>query len=1045
MFSRFVAVLIAYAVLLAASVVIVGPTDSYPSQTQATAEGRFDLSASAETATNAQVTYVILTTSDWTSLTIRTIETISVSCTITVHPGGSPSYSSDSQNINIAKPGNFNLMELTCSGTISGLGGADTYVTYHITRGDAGTTTAKVIAQNKLVASRGNGWDIPVNPYNDLKFAVPDEAHSTGNLQRQIVYDITTTSDWTQLNLVGEESFSSTSWWVKQGSSAPGLAVSVGSSHLQIGKTAGDATLVEVLFTSTLNNLRVGSWGTEEYNNVKYDISKLNLGSTTVRTYAPGASSLRNLISTQVNSQTGSGILHQYYRVIDNRHIFWDNIVSTVFYAWHGNPNYDPADGWTHWEDPARDPPNTWASDFMPNYLTDVHGFSPVRSLYDSNDPNAVLWQIDAMKRAGIELALGGYWGVAPGGVYPYADKALLNIIQNVTPVSSYPELKWAIFYELFHAQRGSMTATDIYNDLKNNIWNRYMSLPNYARVDGKPVLFIYVLPDWWPPNSECLASRWNTARAMLAADGIYFYFAGDVGNPWISCPISQLNSHESLTTYDAYFRYWPSEREYCTDTYTSDSPQGDSCYVAPGAQAYWDHKETLVRSEAEYENQISAFADHILGNPSSMRFMVIETWNEWLEGTQIEPGRKINYNTNPYTDGTYNYNTNFVDRTWNQVKRWKAITDRPDIRMTSDAAVSTSPAMAADSAGNFHLVWVDARNGNNEIYYKKVDTNWNVVVADTRLTANAADSVSPAIAITSSGTITVLWSDNRDGNYEIYRKIYTTSWDADTRRTTTANDSKEPDIGVDSSGNRHYVWREVMRGSQSEDEEIQYRLNDGTVVRLYSWSGARLTQPHSDRLGSPHLALGNPGTVHVVFSRGPGYPLESGTSYMYYKRYSGGSWGSTIQIGTNVDVARLIRVDADANSHVYVVWHYWGNGFDIAFRKSNDGGGTFSAQQNFGTGSSSYQAYPDVAFGSGGRVYLTWADNSAGQYEIYSTRSGGYGELGTWMAPTRRTDAAGDSVIPRFAVDQSSMKVGLVWRDLRDGNMEIYFAARVL
>src|SRR5207249_565592 len=163
----------------------------------------------------------------------------------------------------------------------------------------------------------------------------------------------------------------------------------------------------------------------------------------------------------------------------------------------------------------------------------------------------------------------------------------------------------------------------------------------------------------------------------------------------------------------------------------------------------------------------------------------------------------------------------------------------RPDIRMTNDAAASFSPVMAVDSSGNHHMVWVDARNGNNEIYYKKVDANWNVLITDTRLTNNIADSLFPAITVSSGGTITVVWSDNRDGNYEIYRKTYTTAWGTDTRRTTTPDDSKEPDVVVDSSGNLYYVWREVLRGANSEDEKIRYQFNDGTPVDLYTMSGA--------------------------------------------------------------------------------------------------------------------------------------------------------------------------------------------------------------
>ncbi|MFA5895325.1 MAG: hypothetical protein WC985_00260 [Thermoplasmata archaeon] len=395
---------------------------------------------------------------------------------------------------------------------------------------------------------------------------------------------------------------------------------------------------------------------------------------------------------------------------------------------------------------------------------------------------------------------------------------------------------------------------------------------------------------------------------------------------------------------------------------------------------------------------------------------------------------------------GTYSYRVRAEDRAgnWGAFSAVTTTTIPWDTRMTNNPAVSSSQVTAVDRFGNYHIVWVDARDGNNEIYYKKVDPNWNVLVGDTRLTNNNADSVQPAVTILVDN-VYVVWSDKRDGNYEIYWKLFSGgSWGSDIRLTNTPADSKEPDIAVDGSDNRFWVWREVSRTSQTEAEKIQFRTGV-TTTDLYWWNGSAISQSHSDRLASPHIALGASGTRHIVFSRGPAYPVEGGTSYMYYRRYASGAWGSVVQLGTNVDVARRTMVDADSSNHVYVAWDKWGNGFDIAFRKSNDGGSTWSTEQTFGGGSSYYQVYSDVAYGPGGKVYLTWSDNSAGQYEIYVAKSSSYGDSGTWSAAVRVTNNAGNSLLSRFAIDQSSGKVGLVWSDSRDGNAEIYFAAKFL
>ena len=364
-------------------------------------------------------------------------------------------------------------------------------------------------------------------------------------------------------------------------------------------------------------------------------------------------------------------------------------------------------------------------------------------------------------------------------------------------------------------------------------------------------------------------------------------------------------------------------------------------------------------------------------------------------------------------------------------------------LRLTNNAATSTGPTVATDSSGNYHVVWVDSRDGNNEIYYKKLDPSWNVLVSDTRLTANSGDSAGPAITVSSSGTITVVWSDNRGGKYDLYRKQYTSSWGADTKITTSGAlgyDAKEPDVVVDSSSVLYYVWRDVRRTPTEEVEHVYLRVNDGADNVVYQLNGAALAQTHNDRVLSPRVAVGNGGAIHVVYSKGPAYPVETGTSYMYYSRE--GVNPLDLTLGTNSGTPRPMSVDADQASHVYAAWHlYGGSAFDVAFRKSDNGGSTWSTTKTFG--GSNNQIYPDVARGPNGKLFVFWADNGAGQYEIYYATSADYG--GTWSASKRVTNALQDSTLPRAAVSLTDGKVGLVWRDARDGNTEVYFVGRFL
>ena len=92
-----------------------------------------------------------------------------------------------------------------------------------------------------------------------------------------------------------------------------------------------------------------------------------------------------------------------------------------------------------------------------------------------------------------------------------------------------------------------------------------------------------------------------------------------------------------------------------------------------------------------------------------------------------------------------------------------------PIQRLTNAPMPSLRPTVAL--AGNdLHLVWYDYKDGNAEIYYKHspdAGVSWE---SDERLTNAPGDSFQPMIAIAGSA-VHLVWSDQRDGNSEIYYK----------------------------------------------------------------------------------------------------------------------------------------------------------------------------------------------------------------------------------------------------------------------------------
>jgi len=144
------------------------------------------------------------------------------------------------------------------------------------------------------------------------------------------------------------------------------------------------------------------------------------------------------------------------------------------------------------------------------------------------------------------------------------------------------------------------------------------------------------------------------------------------------------------------------------------------------------------------------------------------------------------------------------------------------DTRLTNDTADSQHPSVSV-SGSIVHVVWDDNRDGNYEIYYKRspdAGISWGT---DTRLTNDTANS-NYASTAASISNIHVVWLDDRDGNYEIYYKSSPDagiSWGTDTRLTNDAAVSRYASAAV-SGTNVHVVWFDERDGNP----EIYYKRN---------------------------------------------------------------------------------------------------------------------------------------------------------------------------------------------------------------------------
>jgi hypothetical protein len=272
-------------------------------------------------------------------------------------------------------------------------------------------------------------------------------------------------------------------------------------------------------------------------------------------------------------------------------------------------------------------------------------------------------------------------------------------------------------------------------------------------------------------------------------------------------------------------------------------------------------------------------------------------------------------------------------------------------------------------------VVWRDYRDGDWEIYYKRSTDGGVSWGTDTRLTNNSAFSLYPSVAVSGS-IVHVVWMDNRDGNDEIYYKRSTdggVSWGTDTRLTNNPSSSGNPSVAV-SGSIVHVVWRDYRDGN----EEIYYkRSTDGGV----SWgTDTRLTN-NTASSWSPSVAVSG-SIVHVVWMDN-----RDGNAEIYYKRSTDGgvSWGTDTRLTNNTAISLDPSV-AVSGSIVHVVWRDLRDGNEeIYYKRSIDGGVSWGTDTRL-TNNTAASWYPSVAV-SGSIVHVVWMHYRDWNWEIYYKR----------------------------------------------------------
>jgi hypothetical protein len=211
---------------------------------------------------------------------------------------------------------------------------------------------------------------------------------------------------------------------------------------------------------------------------------------------------------------------------------------------------------------------------------------------YDSSDATVIRQHVAWMLSAKLQAGIASWWGQGTP-----TDSRIAGLLADAGT------FRWTLYYE----PEGSSdpSSTTISADL-DYIMAHYAVSPAFLHVNGKPVLFVY------GGSETCsLADRWKAANAGR------FYLVLKVFGGYRAC----------ANQPDGWHEYGPAVAE--------DHQTGYSFTISPG---FWRPDEATPRLARDLDRWRANVADMIAsGEP----WQLVTSWNEWGEGTSVEPANE--------------------------------------------------------------------------------------------------------------------------------------------------------------------------------------------------------------------------------------------------------------------------------------------------------------------------------------------------------------------------------------------------------------------
>ena len=306
--------------------------------------------------------------------------------------------------------------------------------------------------------------------------------------------------------------------------------------------------------------------------------------------------------------------------------------------------------------------------------------------------------------------------------------------------------------------------------------------------------------------------------------------------------------------------------------------------------------------------------------------------------------------------------------------------------------------AVATDGNDRIVFVFSSSKDGNEDIYARIFNSAGVSQTGDIKINegSTAGDQSNASVAMNSSGDFVVSWDGQGSGDNEgIFMRRFDAAGAPSTGitvvNTTTSGRQEESDVALTNDGRVVVTWFDDSNGKRIVARQFDALNNGGTQILM---PGGHPNDPVA-----PAVATDGAGNFVVVWNEGGlGGPKED--IYMQSFTASGSPIGTVVQVNTTTsEQQEFADVAINAAGYTVVTWQSMnqdGSAEGIFARSYEPGASNPSAEIPVNLYTADNQSQPAVAINSRGQIVIAWEGERAGDSSALSARTFDWPEAST-------------------------------------------------